>query len=388
METGVGGGRERLLSLDVYRGLTIAGMILVTDPGTYSAVYAPLRHAEWAGGTLTDMIFPSFLFITGVALTLSISSRLARGESRRSLLLHVLRRCGLLIGLGLLLNAFPDFEFSSLRLPGILQRIGLCYLGASLVYLPLREGAAGRRRRGMVLAVWAASLLLVYWALLKLVPVPGFGPGRLDTLGSLPAYVDRAVFGPGHMWRYGTTPGVGVTFDPEGLLSTLAALAAVLVGAAAGEWVTSERSGSRKAAGLACAGVMLFALGFGLSAAMPPIKKIWTPTFGLMSSGFALVAFALMLYAVDVRRWRGWTPPALVFGTNAIAAFALSTVITTMLDRLHTGSGATLHRWGNGVFAGTGLPPVQTSLLYAALIVGVNLLLLLPLYRRRMLLRL
>ena len=152
-----GAKRDRLLSLDVYRGLTVAGMILVTDPGTYSAVYPQLRHAVWAGATLTDMIFPSFLFITGVAMTLSISGRLRRGESRSGLLLHVVRRCVLLVVLGLVLNGFPEFHLSTLRLPGILQRIGVCYLSGSLVYLPLREGDADRRRRGLVLAGWVAA---------------------------------------------------------------------------------------------------------------------------------------------------------------------------------------------------------------------------------------
>ena len=232
------------------------------------------------------------------------------------------------------------------------------------------------------------GVLAVYWALLRLVPVPGFGAGQLDTQGSVAAYVDRAVFGVRHLWAYGTTPGVGVTFDPEGILSTLPAIAAVLVGAVAGEWIASGRSGSRKAAQMAGAGGVLFALGLGLSVWMPVIKKIWTPTFGMVSSGLALMAFALLFYVVDVRRWRGWTVPALIFGTNAIVAFAASTVITTMLDRLHTGGGATLHRWGNGVLAGTGLPPVEASLLYALLIVGVNLLLVWPLYRRRVFLRL
>lgn len=376
--------QTRLTSLDALRGLTVAAMILVTDPGTYEHVYPPLLHAQWQGATPTDMIFPTFLVITGIAITLAFSARLARGASRQTLLLHVLRRSALILLIGLILNAFPDFHLATLRLPGVLQRIAVCYLIGSLLYLALPEN---QRRRAVVLALTIGILLAAYWAAITLISVPGFGPGHLDTLRSLPAFLDRKIFTVSHLWPWGTTPGVGVTFDPEGLLSTVPALATLLFGVLAGELLRSPRlTPTRKAATLAATGAALIALGLALSPAMPLIKKLWTPTFALLSGGVALLAFAALYAVIDLRNHRAWTPPALVFGTNAILAFALSGILTTTLDRIHIGP-ETLHAWANAHLFATWLPPRPASLSYALTIVGINLLLLLPLYRRHIFLR-
>ena len=219
-------GKERLLSLDVFRGVTVAAMILVTDPGTYSARYSPLCHSEWDGPTPTDIIFPSFLVAIGLAMTLSFTARMQRGANRASLLAHVLRRAVVLIFLGLLVNGFPDYPLHTIRIPGILQHIALCYLAGSILYLTLysRQADNDRIRRMIVIAAWTIGVLALYWALLKLVPVPGFGKGRLDSLGNFGGYVDRSVFSVRHLWAYGTTPGYGVTFDPDGLLVALSSL--------------------------------------------------------------------------------------------------------------------------------------------------------------------
>ena len=171
--------------------------------------------------TPTDMIFPSFLFIVGMALTLSFASRIERGFDRGKLALHLLRRSAIIFVLGLAINGFPDYDWPNMRLPGILQRIAICYLFGGLLYLvcdrpEIRSDAARRRVGNRIIAAVIAALLGIYWALLKLVPVPGFGAGNLDSRGNLAAYIDRAVFGIHHMWAYGTTPGYGVTFDPEG----------------------------------------------------------------------------------------------------------------------------------------------------------------------------
>ena len=339
-ESAVSAPRTRLVSLDVYRGLTVAGMILVTDPGTYSAVYWPLLHTQWDNPTPTDMIFPSFLFIVGMALTLSFASRIQRGFDRGKLALHLLRRSAIIFVLGLLINGFPDYDWPNMRLPGILQRIAICYLFGGLLYLvcdrPEIQSDLARRRIGnRIIAVVIAALLGIYWALLKLVPVPGFGAGNLDSRGNMAAYIDRAVFGTHHMWAYGTTAGCGVTFDPEGILSTLGALASLLIGVLAGEWIRSTHSFKRKILGLFGCGVALLLASWLLHPLLPINKKIWTSTFTLESSGVSLVAFALFYWIVDVKRWRWWTPPALVLGTNAILAFVLSNVITTLSDRIH-----------------------------------------------------
>ncbi len=381
---------NRLVSLDVFRGLIIAAMILVTDPGTYSAVYWPLLHAQWNGATPTDMIFPSFLVIAGMATTLSFAARIERGSSRKQLLLHALRRSGLIFFLGLLLNGFPDYHLQTIRIPGILQRIALCYLTGALMYLGFSKPEWRFMRIG-VIGLTAVGILAFYWALLRLYPVPGFGPGRLDSLGNIAAYADRAVIGVPHMWPWGLTPGVGVTFDPEGLLSTLPAFATLLLGVLAGEWLRTDYPRVRKVVVLAAAGVCLIILGLALNPLLPIIKKIWTSTFALFSGGVALLIFSGLYAVLDIRQWRRWIGPPLVFGTNAIVAFALSTVITVMTDRLHVtafdGTTLTLHRWAYQEGFATWLQPVHASLAYAILIVLINLLVIYPLYRKRVFLR-
>jgi predicted acyltransferase len=392
---GVGGlHEERLVSLDVYRGLTVAGMILVTDPGTYSAVYWPLRHAEWNGATPTDMIFPSFLFIVGVAIPFSFAKRIERGADRARLAGHVVLRSALLFVIGLIVNGFPDYDLHTLRIPGILQRIALCYLCGGLIYLWSRgnvrtraQGSAG----DWIIVGLTTFILAAYWLVLKLVPVPGFGAGRLDSLGNLPAFIDRSILGTRHMWAYGLTPGYGVTYDPEGLISTLPAVATLLVGVLAGVWMRTKRSGRQKAIGLAAAGLIFLLVGWLLHPFLPINKRIWTSTFALFSSGVSLLAFSLCYAIVDLKRWRRWASPALIFGTNAIFAFALSGVITTLSDRIHVrdggGAALSLHRWSYQYGFASWLEPVHASLAYAIAIVLLNMVIMGLLYRRRIFLR-
>jgi predicted acyltransferase len=395
-DTTRGGGlqEERLVSLDVYRGLTVAGMILVTDPGTYSAVYWPLRHAEWNGATPTDMIFPSFLFIVGVVIPFSFAKRIERGADRARLAGHVVLRSALLFVIGLIVNGFPDYDLHTLRIPGILQRIALCHLCGGLIYQWSRGnvrtralGSAGN----WIIAGLTIFILAAYWLVLKLVPVPGFGAGRLDSLGNLPAYIDRSILGTSHMWAYGLTPGHGVTYDPEGLISTLPAVATLLVGVLAGAWMRTKRSERQKAIGLAAAGLILLLVGWLLHPLLPINKRIWTSTFALFSSGVSLLAFSFCYAILDIKRWRRWASPALIFGTNAIFAFALSSVITTLSDRIHVrdGSGAalSLHRWGYQYGFASWLEPVHASLAYAVAIVLLNMAIVGLLYRRQIFLR-
>ncbi len=380
--------RPRLVSLDVFRGLIVVGMILVTDPGSYSFVYPQLLHAQWFGATATDMIFPSFLFIVGVAITLAFASRLEKGSSRVMLAGHILRRSAIIFVIGLALNGFPDYHLHTLRIPGVLQRIAVCYLAASLIYLATGT-EKWRSRQTAILTAVAVALLAAYWGLLKLYPVPGFGAGRLDSLGNLPAYLDRLVFGTNHLWAWGLTPGHGVTFDPEGILSTLPAIATTLIGVLAGKWVRKEQSVRLRILGLVVAGLLLLIAGLLLNPLFPINKKIWTSTFTLFSGGVSLLTFALCYLVVDVWRWRRWASPLLVFGANAILAFALSNVIITITDRIHLGTkdGAlTLHEFGFRCFTVL-FRPIHASLVYAIVIVLVNMALLYPLYRKHIFLR-
>jgi predicted acyltransferase len=395
----------RLASLDVMRGLTIAGMILVTDPGTYSAVFPPLTHAAWQGATPTDMIFPAFLFMVGVSTVFSIHARMRRSATRAPLIIHILIRTVVLIVLGLLVNGFPFYDLHHLRIPGILQRIALCYAAAALLYLTIaRVGKAesaiessaqnATTRTAAVLITVIAILLIGYWALLRYFPVPGFGPARYDSLGYLGAYIDRAVFTTRHLWAWGLTPGYGVTYDPEGLLSTLPAIANTLLGVLTGVWLRMSRPARSKAADLLYFGALLFLLAWPLSSLMPINKRIWTSTFALLSGGVALLAFALLYWLLDIRSAPRWTRRALgflrIFGTNAIAAFVISSVVTATLDAIHlkiAGVTLSLHHAAHQYLFAPWLPPRIGSLAYALAIVGLNAALLYPLYRKRIYLR-
>jgi predicted acyltransferase len=305
---------SRLLALDVFRGLTIAGMIVVNTPGTWTHVYPQLLHAEWHGWTATDTIFPFFLFIVGVSMALSFARRVAQGADRRDLFVHSIRRGAIIFALGLGLNVLSFFAFhrAHIRIPGVLQRIGVVYLIAAAVYLFL--GWRGS------LAV-AAVLLLGYWALMALVPVPGFGTGRLDLEGNLAAFVDRAVLG-AHTWK----PG----WDPEGPLSTLPAVATTLLGALAGEWLGSRRNG-RRLTGLIAGGLVAVAVGALWARVFPINKNLWTSSYSLFMSGLAAIALAICVWIVDVRGWKAWARPFEWLGRNAIASFVVSTLATILM---------------------------------------------------------
>jgi predicted acyltransferase len=380
----------RMVSLDVFRGATIAAMILVNDPGSWSHIYPPLEHAEWNGWTPTDLIFPFFLFIVGVSLTLSFASRIARGLTRRTLAVHVVRRSALIFGIGLFLNGFPDFDFTSIRIMGVLQRIAICYLVAGLLYLATfqtessAEKPARVRANLRVTAGVAIALLIGYWALMSFVPVPGYGAGRLGKDDNLGAYVDRTLMG-GHLW------GESVTWDPEGFLSTLPAIASLLLGILAGEWLRSDRRERRKTLGLAAAGLVLLIVGRLLHPYFPINKNLWTSTFVLFTGGFAMLALAACYWIVDVRSWRAWTPPFLVFGMNAILAYALAALVSEVsTDFEFSGSHGhqtTLHGWIYERFFVPHASPVNASLAFAVFFVLVIFLLLWPFYRGKLFLR-
>ena len=378
----------RLLSLDVFRGLVIAAMILVTDPGTYAHTFHQLRHADWNGATATDMIFPAFLFMAGIAIPFSIASQLNKQATRGAITLRILRRTVVLFVLGLAVNGFYLYHWQTLRIPGILQRIAICYLVCSLAYLLVLWNS----KRNAILVTFAFATLAVYWAILKFAPVPGLGAGHLDSYANFPAYVDRSVFGISHLWAYGTTPGRGVTYDPEGLLATIPALFTMLVGILAGGWLRKPpaRADARVALRLLLPGIAFTALGLALSPLLPLNKRILTPTFALYSTGVALIVFAVIYFAVDVRGLRRGLTPLLVLGTNAILAFVLSSVLTTLLAIHFTQNGLSQspHGWANDALLVPWLPPNIVSLTYAIVIVALNIALVYPLHRKRIFVRL
>jgi predicted acyltransferase len=384
----------RLLSIDVFRGLMVMGMVLVTNPGTYDFIYWPLKHAEWNGSTPTDMIFPSFLFIVGVSMTFSFASRGSRGETGSAAALHILRRSAMLILLGLFLNCFDLLSLPHLRIPGVLQRIGLCYLCGGLLYLSICGKGTPRRVATLITAI--ILLPVIYWMLQTLVPVPEYGAGRLDQAGTFSAYIDRAVFTTKHLWAWG---GPGQVWDPEGLLSTLPAIANLLLGVLAGEWLRNlaPNATQRRVLGMAITGVLLMLAAVALNPLIPINKKIWTPSFMLLSGGFSLLAFALLHVLIDRKdqaaraRWQWIATPALVFGSNAILAFSLANILSPLLGLIH------IDRAGGAAIGVPGLffewfhqflNPWNASLAYAVLFVLVNLAILWPLYQRRIFLHL
>jgi predicted acyltransferase len=305
----------RLISLDAFRGITVAAMVLVNNPGTWRAVYPPLRHAEWHGWTPTDLIFPFFLFIVGVAIPLALGRRVGGGEARSAVVAKILRRSVIIFGLGLLLHAVPDFDLANIRIPGVLQRIAVCYLVAALLFL----WTGWRGQAGLV-----GALLLGYWAALTLVPVPGFGTGNLEPEANLAAYIDRAVLGR-HIWR------AARVYDPEGLLSTAPAIATTLLGVLAGHWLRAGRTREATVRGLLVAGAAGVGLG-GLWGLWFPINKsLWTSSYATLTAGAALIGLAACYWLVEVRGRRGWARPFVVLGVNALALFFLSSLGARLL---------------------------------------------------------
>lgn len=377
----------RIDALDLLRGLAVAGMIVVDSPGDWSIFYAPLQHAAWNGWTPTDMIFPTFLFCVGMAWAFSFPRRAA---DLPAIGIVVARRTVLLIAIGLFLNGLPWFDLAHLRFPGILQRIAVCYCVVAVFTL-----ATARRRESRLhlnptaIAIATAVLLVGYWALLRFVPVPGFGAGHLDSLRALPAWIDREVFTTDHMWIYGTTDGVGVTYDPEGLLSTLGAIASCLIGvlAAVAFRALPER---RRVVAFALAGAAMFVAGYLLDPVLPINKRLWTSSFVLLSAGVSSVALAGLLLLPVRGAVRMITSPLRVLGANAILAFVLSQLlgVASALAFVPWGGGMiTPEKWGYTIATGIIPDPYLASLACALGILVVILLAITPLHRRGLYLR-
>jgi predicted acyltransferase len=337
-----------MLSLDVLRGLDLAFMILVNNNGDWNRAYWPLKHAEWNGFTPTDLVFPTFLFLVGVSTVFSTDSRLAQGVSKASLFLHILWRTGILLLLGFLINTYPHFHFSTMRFYGVLPRIAVCYCIVATLYL-LSPGW----RSKLALAVGA---LAGYWLLMRFVPVPGFGlPGRDIPInhpdGNLTAWLDRQIFSPVHLYEG--------TRDPEGLLSTIPAVATALMGMLTGCWLRSGRTLVQKTRGIAIAGASCVLLGGLWNLSFPINKKLWTSSFVLFAGGWSLLLLAASIWAVDLlgrpkgidaasadqaRRKRRFMP-LLVFGSNAIAAYVISELLPGTLSFIHIRRNADLGQW-------------------------------------------
>jgi len=321
----------RLTSLDVFRGATIAAMILVNDPGG-PGTYGPLEHAAWNGWTPTDLVFPFFLFIVGVAMAFSFPVRLQRGETRQNLLLHVVWRGVILFALGLFLNGLPiGFDLASWRVYGVLQRIAICYVITAIIAL---------RAQPRTWLPAALACLAGYWILLRFVPVPGYGlPTHdmplLDPDRNLVAWLDRKLLA-GHLYE--------VTRDSEGLLSSIPAVASCLFGLVAGHWLRSLRTAGRKVCGLVICGCAGVVLGEMWNVWFPINKKLWTSSYVILTTGFALLALAFCYWLMDIKQRRGpFSTFFQVFGSNAIAAYVLAELLAISLDMVPVSRDMSLH---------------------------------------------
>jgi predicted acyltransferase len=366
---------QRLISLDVVRGITVAFMILVNNNGSERLAYWPLKHADWNGWTPTDLVFPTFLLLVGITIVFSTQSRIAKGEAKRVLLMHALQRAAILFALGILVHGFPDYPLATLRIYGVLQRIALCYLMATMLYL--------WDRRVLTLASLAAACLLGYWILMRWVPVPGFGmPVRdipfLDKDANWVSVVDRLLF-PGRLLEK--------TRDPLGLISTIPAVATCLLGVLTGLWLRTEKGMMTKAYGMLCGAAAGLALGSLWAIWFPINKRLWTSSYVLFAAGWTLLALAICYFAIEIKKHDGaWTYPWKVFGSNAIVAYVFSELLSTVLEIVHwdsNGKTVDLKEW---IFSRIFAPIVNVqfgSLLYSLSFVLVCFLPAALLYRKR-----
>jgi predicted acyltransferase len=392
--------RERLLSLDVFRGLTIAGMLLVNDPGTWSAIFPPLGHAEWHGWTPTDLIFPFFLFIVGITTHLSLSARRARGDDDSALVKQILRR-GLIIWLlGFLMALFPFYQWGNIealpnatlwdrivwrldhvRILGVLARIGIVYILAGLLTLKTTL-----RQQIYIIA----GLLFGYWFAMTLIPVPGeneIGALLLHTKDrNLAAFVDRAILTTKHIWTG------SVTYDPEGILSTFPAVATAMLGVLAGRWIAlREKPLLERITGLFAAGSLGMVVGLMWNWSFPINKNLWTSSYVIFTAGMACVALATIMWIVDYANVKWWTKPFVVFGVNPIVAFVGSGVMARLIYTLwkveYEGRSVSIQSAiYQSVFA-SWLPPRVASLAFALTFVLLWYGILLVLYRRKIILK-
>ncbi|MES2218305.1 MAG: heparan-alpha-glucosaminide N-acetyltransferase domain-containing protein [Pseudomonadota bacterium] len=314
---------NRWLSLDVFRGITIALMIVVNSPGMLMAghvnTYSWLQHSVWNGCTLADLVFPFFVFIIGVSLVFSLSKSLALGVSRNQLALKVLKRSLIIFSIGLLLNAIPDhFNYSTLRVFGVLQRLAICYYVAAMLFLSTST------RSQVLLTI---SLLVGYWFMLTMFPVPGYGINNLSQEGNLPAYIDRMLFSSAHLY--------GKIFDPEGALSTLPAIATTLLGNLTGIWLMTNGNHQKKLTGIMIAAPLALITGWVWGLWFPINKALWTSSYVLVTGGLALLLLSLCIWLIEIRQWKYWARPFEIFGMNAIAAYVLHIVLLRIQAKIY-----------------------------------------------------
>lgn len=366
----------RLKSLDVFRGIAIASMILVNNPGSWKHIYWPLEHAEWHGCTPTDLVFPFFLFIVGCAMSFSLSKYTETTKIETNIYWRIARRAAILFGLGLLLNTLsialdvllngaPMENFGKIRIMGVLQRIGLAYFISAIAILNLSP-----RDRKLL----AIALLFGYWGLLTVFGLRGY---ELTPEGNLGGYVDRLILGSQHLYK-------GGPFDPEGLLSTLPAVVTVLSGYFTGEWLRVQPIKTRTSINLAICGLCCVVVGHLWGFLFPINKQLWTSSYVVFTAGWALLLLAACYETIEVRNWK-WGRPFEIMGLNAIFLFVASGIVARLLLKTHIGSGENAPTTYTWIYENLFLPwagPLNGSLAFAVTAVLFWWLILYGMYRR------
>ncbi len=376
--------RERLLSLDVFRGITVAAMLLVNDPGSWGSIYPPLEHAPWNGWTPTDLIFPFFLFIAGITTHLSLGARRARGDDERAIRNQIIRRGVLIFLFGFMVNGFPYFTWGSVagvadptflqrvsdrllhwRIMGVLQRIGIAYMCAAL--LTLRTTL---RQQITIIA----TLLLGYWLAMTVLPVPGEGTiGALllnDPQRTMAAWTDRLVLD-WSRWGLGNHLWVSsLTWDPEGVLSTIPAIATAMLGNLAGRWIGQKRPLTERLAGLSSAGALMMMVALMWHWVFPINKSLWTSSYVLFTGGLAALSLSTVMWIVDFQKARGWTKPFVIYGLNPMVAFVGSGVMARCIYSIFKVTGPegkpiAVQAWTYQTFFASWLSPINASLAFA-----------------------
>lgn len=376
---------QRLLSLDFFRGLTVATMILVNNPGSWSHIYAPLEHAEWNGCTPTDLVFPFFLFIVGVSIAYAMGSKKADPKSHQKTILKALKRGLILFGLGLFLSIFPrnfqDFNFiesiKHVRIPGVLQRIGVVFFICSVIFLKSSEKNIFRT---------IIIILLAYWALMMFVPVPDVGYANLEKETNLGAWLDRTILGEAHLWKS------SITWDPEGILSTLPAIATGLFGVLVGVYLKrKDVEPASKIAWLFSVGCMCVIAGLLWDLEFPINKSLWTSSYVLYTGGLATIVLALSYWIIDVHNYNRFTKPFVVYGVNAITVFFVSGLTPRLLNMIKikqpNGDEIGSLTYFNQTFFTPHFSPINASLAYAIFVILFFYVILWIMYKKNVIIK-
>lgn len=357
-------------------------MILVNNPGSWSHIYDPLQHAEWHGCTPTDLIFPFFLFIVGVSISFALGSKKDHVK-HSTLIVTALKRALILFGLGLFLSLFPRVftepleALKTVRIPGVLQRIAVVFFVAAVIFIK----TTGKTQLRIFIV-----LLVGYWILMTFIPVPGVGYANLEKETNLGAWLDRTILTEAHLWRSART------WDPEGILSTMPAIATGLFGVLIGSWLKrKDKPDAEKISWMFSIGLISVILGLIWDLFFPINKALWTSSFVLYTGGLATLGLALSYWIIDVQGYRKGTTPFVVYGVNAITVFFLSGLIPRILNMIQVempdGSSAGSREWMYQTFFTPYFSPVNASLAGAVTFILIWLVILWWMYNKKIIIK-